>query len=203
MITKKFKFLLITAFAFSVAGFLSQANIEINAQTRFDQAMRKAEVTSGDEFTVTVKTPQGANIYAVRQPSSAMLRAIDKGLSELFSVARKNNYRSRLNHSDYTIFIARPDRRNNRDGAYSPGIAIPNGQYAGSVYDQWGVVYVAGKVISFNPSAFIISDYDREFNQVSDIVRYEGEHIVLYHNDRRRFRETADHSRGGSHPILN
>ena len=33
-------------------------------------------------------------------------------------------------------------------------------------------------------------------------VRFEGEHIVLYQNDRRRYQETADHSRGGGHPIL-
>jgi hypothetical protein len=33
-------------------------------------------------------------------------------------------------------------------------------------------------------------------------VRYEGEHIVLYNNDRRRFQATLDHSQGGGHPIL-
>jgi hypothetical protein len=33
-------------------------------------------------------------------------------------------------------------------------------------------------------------------------VRYEGEHLVLYHNDRRRYQRTFDHSKGGSHPIL-
>ena len=57
-------------------------------------------------------------------------------------------------------------------------------------------------VISNNPMAFIIAEHTREFNKVSDIVRYEGEHLVLYHNDRRKYNETADHSKGGGHPIL-
>ena len=39
-------------------------------------------------------------------------------------------------------------------------------------------------------------------SKVSNVVRYEGEHLVLYHNDRQKYRETADHSRGGGHPIL-
>jgi hypothetical protein len=39
--------------------------------------------------------------------------------------------------------------------------------------------------------------------RITDVVRYEGEHIVLYHNDRRKYRQTADHSKGGGHPILN
>jgi hypothetical protein len=37
---------------------------------------------------------------------------------------------------------------------------------------------------------------------MANVVRYEGEHLILYHNDRRRFQETSDHTRGGAHPIL-
>jgi hypothetical protein len=33
-------------------------------------------------------------------------------------------------------------------------------------------------------------------------VRFEGEHLVLYFNDRALFNRTADHSTGGFHPIL-
>ena len=68
--------------------------------------------------------------------------------------------------------------------------------------DQGGFVYAAGMVISFNPGAFIIAEHTRDLNRVSDVVRFEGEHIVLYQNDRRRYQQTADHSRGGGHPIL-
>jgi hypothetical protein len=162
----------------------------------------KAEQISGDQFNFTAMTPKGAAVYAVNQPSAAMLDAIDTGLTNLFAVALKNGYRRYLNYSDYTIFIARPDRLKDSDGRYSPDIAVGAAQYAGSIYDKGGYIYAAGMVTSFDPGAFLIAEHSKELNRVSDVVRFEGEHIVLYHNDRRRFAATADHSKGGGHPIL-
>jgi len=164
--------------------------------------LNEARRISGDDFTFSVRTPRGASVYGVNKPSPVVLRAIDKGLSDLFAVARKNGYYNRLNYSDYTVFIAKADRTRNADGQYSPDIAIGAAQYAGSIYDKGGYIYAAGMVSSFNPMSFVIAEHTREFNRVSEIVRYEGEHLVLYHNDRRRFQQTADHSRGGGHPIL-
>ncbi|MGD9562444.1 MAG: hypothetical protein AB7F88_09530 [Pyrinomonadaceae bacterium] len=161
-----------------------------------------AERVTGDRFTVRDRTPHGARIYATAQPSKAMLEAIDKGLKDLFAVARKNGYRRRLNYSDYTVFIAKADRQRNADGNYSPDIAVGAAQYAGTDYDKGGYIYAAGMVISNSPAAFVIAEHKRDLSRVSDIVRFEGEHLVLYHNDRRRYSETADHSRGGGHPIL-
>jgi hypothetical protein len=193
---RSFHFALFFAIAVLFAG-------DAAAQTRADRAViKEAERISRDKFTFSVTTPKGARVYAVRKPNARMLAAIDKGLTELFAVARKNNYRKKLNYSDYVIFIAKADRTKNADGAYSPDIAVPTGQYAGSVYDQGGFIYAAGMVIGYNPLAFMIAEHDRDLERVSDVVRYEGEHLVLYHNDRRRYNETADHSRGGGHPIL-
>jgi hypothetical protein len=176
---------------------------DTSAQTRGEQAIkREAERISRDEFSFSTTTPKGARIYAVRKPSAKMLAAIDRGLTDLFAVARKNDYRKRLNYSDYVIFIARADRTKNADGNYSPDIAVPTGQYAGSIYDQGGFIYAAGMVVGYNPLAFMIAEHDGNLRRVSDVVRYEGEHLVLFHNDRRRYNETADHSRGGGHPIL-
>lgn len=176
----------------------------VSAQIPTDRRIfAQAEKFSGDRFTVAVKTPKGARIYAVNQPSSAMLREIDKGLTDLFAVARKNGYGARLNFSDYVIFIAKPDRLKDANGNYSPDLAISSGQYAGSVYDKGGYIYVAGMVLGYNPCAFIIGEHQQNLARVSQVVRYEGEHIVLYHNDRRRYQQTADHSQGGGHPILN
>lgn len=173
-------------------------------QSRFDSALvQEAERVSGDRFTVSTTTPNGATVYAVKQPNRATLRAIDDGLSDLFAIARKNNYRSRLNYSDYTIFIARADRTKDSAGNHSPDIAVAANQYAGSVYDQGGYVYAAGMVVAFNPSAFMIAEHERNLQRITEVVRYEGEHIILYHNDRRKYRQTADHSKGGGHPILN
>ena len=165
-------------------------------------ALAKAQQVTGDRFTVRVRTPGGANVYALKQPSKEMLEAIDNGLADLLAVARKNGYRRMLSPSNYTIFIAKADRQKNGDGAYSPDIAIGAAQYAGSVYDQGGYIYAAGMVITNNPLSFAVAEHTKDFNRVRDVVRYEGEHLVLYHNDRQRYMQTRDHSQGGSHPIL-
>ncbi|MEP6705105.1 MAG: hypothetical protein ABJB34_09910 [Acidobacteriota bacterium] len=165
-------------------------------------AISEAQRITGDRFEIATRTQNGANIYSVRRPSPAMMSAIDQGLTNLFAVARKNGYSRRLNYSDYTIFIANADRNRDRSGAYSPDIAVGAAQYAGTGYDQGGYVFAAGMVISFNPMTFVIAEHTRNFGRVSDVVRYEGEHLVLYYNDRRRYSQTADHSQGGGHPIL-
>ena len=177
-------------------GILTQAL----AQNR--RVLSEAQRITGDNFTVSVRTPRGANVIAVAQPGAAMLEAIDKGLTDLFAVARKNGYSRKLAYSDYTVYIGRPDREKNADGNYSPDIAIGAAQYAGTDYDKGGYIYVAGMVIWNEPAAFLIAEHKRDLKRVADIVRYEGEHLVLYHNDRRRYSQTADHSKGGGHPIL-
>jgi hypothetical protein len=173
------------------------------AQSRVNQLLiAEAERISKDNFPVSVETPKGAHVFAVNQPNAKMLNAIEQGLTDLFVVARKNNYFKRLNYSDYTIFIAKPDRTIDDHKQYSPDIAVPSAQYAESVYDHGGFIYAAGMVLAYNPCAFIIAEHEKNLERVSNVVRYEGEHLVLYYNDRRRHDETADHSRGGGHPIL-
>jgi hypothetical protein len=184
-------FLAIIAFGIASDG--------VSAQGR---ALAEAQRITGDRFPVAGRTPNGANIYSVRRPSAAMLSAIDKGLTDLFAVARKNGYSRNLTYSAYTIFIANADRDRNAAGQYSPDIAVGAAQYAGTDYDQGGFIYAAGMVVSFSPMTFVIAEHTKDFNRVSDVVRYEGEHLVLYYNDRRRYSQTADHSKGGGHPIL-
>lgn len=161
-----------------------------------------AERISGDTFEYTTTTPKGAHVYALHRPSAAVLNAIDTGLTDLFAVARKNRYFNRLNYGDYTVFIAKADRTKDSTGAYSPDIAVGAAQYAGSVYDQGGFIYAAGMVISAEPCAFLIAEHTKDMARVSNVVRYEGEHLVLYHNDRQRYFASLDHSKGGGHPIL-
>lgn len=176
---------------------------QASAQTRAERTLiNEARRVTGDDFSFAAQTPKGARVLAVSQPSSKMLNAIDQGLTNLFAVARKNNYQKRLNFSDYTIFIAKADRTVNGEKVYSPDIAIGAAQYAGSVYDQGGFVYAAGMVLGYNPCAFVFAEHTKNFERVSDVVRFEGEHIILYHNDRKLYRRTADHSQGGGHPIL-
>lgn len=162
----------------------------------------KAQQITGDRFSVRTSTPKGATVIAVTRPSRQMMEAIDTGLTELFAVARKNGYSRNLRYSDYTIFIGKADRQADSAGKYSPDIAVGAAQYAGTVYDKGGYIYAAGMVLSYRPSAFVIADHQRDYGRVSDVVRFEGEHIILYFNDRARYEQTKDHSKGGGHPIL-
>ena len=164
--------------------------------------MSMAQQYSGDRFQFEAQTPRGARVYAVSRPRPEALRAIDSGLAELFAIARRHGYGRGLNFSDYTVFIGRADRDRDSAGAYSPDIALGAAQYRGSVYDKGGYVFAAGMVLSMEPGAFLIAEHDRDFQRIANVARYEGEHIILYHNDRRLFQQTYDHSRGGGHPIL-
>lgn len=186
-------FVIITGIAFGTAPAVFSQN---------QRTLIQAQRITGDRFTATARTPRGASVVAVGRPSSAMLSAIDRGLTDLFAAARRSGYRRRLNYRDYTIYIARADRTQNADRQYSPDIAVGAAQYTGSIYDQGGYIYAAGMVVSNEPAAFVIAEHTRDFDRVANVVRYEGEHLVLFHNDRRRYSATADHSRGGGHPIL-
>lgn len=190
---------------FTVLSFVFVISFESNiyAQNRGDRAIvSQAERVSGDKFGIFSESPKGARIYSVTRPSSQMLNAIDTGLNDLFNIAQKNGYSRKLNYSDYTIFIGKADRTKDSQGNYSPDIAVGAAQYAGTDYDQGGYIYAAGMVIGYNPNAFLIAEHTKNLQRVSEVVRYEGEHLVLYHNDRRRYQQTADHSQGGGHPIL-
>jgi hypothetical protein len=162
----------------------------------------RAQQITGDRFSLETSTPNGVTVVAVGTPRREVLDAIDRGFAELFAVARRHGYRNRLNYSDYTVFVARPDRTKDSSGQYSPDIAVAAGQYAGSGYDQGGYIYAAGMVLAYNPSAFIIAEHEHDWQRISNVVRFEGEHLVLYYNDRALYERTADHSRGGGHPIL-
>lgn len=175
----------------------------IQGQSRTDRVLiNEAEKVTQDSFDFFAQTPKGARVFAADKPSPKMLNSIDAGLSDLFEISRRNNYSKRLDYSDYTIFIARADRTKTSDNQYSPDIAIGTAQYAGSIYDKGGYVYAAGMVLAFNPCAFVIAEHTKNFLRVSEVVRFEGEHLVLYHNHRKLYNKTADHSQGGGHPIL-
>jgi len=191
--------------AFSLAVALIALSVQAAGQSYRSTnpaLVSRAEQLTGDRFTVVTTTPLGVTVFARTTPRVDLLSAIDRGFVELFAVAQRHGYRSRLRFDDYTVFIARADRTKDSSGQYSPDIAVPAQQYAGSDYDQGGFIYVAGIVLAFDPGAFVIAEHDRDLGRVSNVVRYEGEHLILYYNDRALYESTADHSRGGGHPIL-
>ena len=185
----------------SLLGFPFQLSARY-AQRTHPRLIARAEQVTGDRFPVTTSTRMGVTVLAVKTPSPEVLAAVDRGFDELFAVARRHGYHNRLNFGDYTVFIARADRTKDSAGQYSPDIAVPAGQYAGGYYDQGGFIYAAGMVLAYNPAAFVFAEHERDFSRISNVVRYEGEHIILYYNDRALYEKTADHSKGGGHPIL-
>jgi hypothetical protein len=162
----------------------------------------RAEQITGDSFPVVTTTPRGVTVFARSAPRVDLLDAIDRGFVDLFAVAARHGYQNRRRFEDYTVFIGRADRVKDSQGQYSPDVAVPAQQYAGTDYDQGGFIYAAGMVLAFNPCAFVIAEHDRDLGRVSNVVRFEGEHLILYYNDRALYEKTADHSRGGGHPIL-
>ncbi len=190
----------------SLVFFFFQTPIQSQSRSsRLQSALiARAQKITGDRFRFFRRSPKGARIYSVKKPTKSMISAIDKGLDDLFAISKQKKYRfrKRLTHSSYSIFIAKADRKKDSRGKYSPDIAVAANQYAGSKYDKGGYIYAAGMVVAFNPCAFVIAEHTKDFKRVSNVVRYEGEHLVLYHNNRRFFNRTADHSKGGGHPIL-
>lgn len=189
------------------AANMKQENRSAQATSYRDRRLvARAESLTGDEFRFAILTPRGVRVFTRtdgERPRAETLRAIDEGLGELFTIARRNGYSARTRYADYTVFIARPDRTRNRDGEYSPDVALPvEGNYAGSIYDQGGFVYAAGLVVAFDPCAFVVAEHEQDFTRVRNVARYEAEHIILYHNDRQRYHATLDHARAGAHPIL-
>jgi hypothetical protein len=182
--------------------FASQIALAQRGRAVDSRLVARAEQITGDRFSIVTSTPNGVTVVALSQPRREVLDAIDRGFTDLFAIAQRHGYRSHLNYADYTVFVARPDRTKDSSGEYSPDIAVAAGQYAGSGYDQGGYIYAAGMVLAFNPSAFIIAEHERDWQRISNVVRFEGEHLVLYYNDPALYQRTADHSRGGSHPIL-
>ena len=180
----------------------SQIALGQRGQAVDSRLVARAQQITGDRFSLVTSTPNGVTVVALTAPRREVLEAIDRGFTDLFAVARRHGYRSHLNFSDYTVFLAHPDRTKDSSGQYSPDIAVAAGQYTGSGYDQGGYIYAAGMVLAFNPSAFIIAEHEHDWQRISNVVRYEGEHLVLYYNDRALYERTADHSRGGGHPIL-
>ena len=107
-----------------IAAFMLLIGTAGDSLAQNQRTLAEARRITGDNFTVMARTPKGANVMAVRQPSAAMLSAIDRGLTELFAVSRKNGYSRRLSFPEYTIYIGKADRTKDASGTYSPDIAV-------------------------------------------------------------------------------
>ena len=151
-----------------------------------------------DQRAVTTK---GATVFSRTAVNSQLLPLVDEGLDKLFDVSsRLNNYTTGLNHNQYNVYL------------FPRSFKCENAAFLvsadGSPYDQseWdkdprpGVctLCAAGMMVDPNDYGMLVVD---DVAIMPVIVRYEGEHLILYHNDRERFTATMYHI-GSGHPIM-
>lgn len=148
------------------------------------------------------QTPRGATVYSYENVTPSNLDNIDAGLARLFDIAaRVYGYRNGLNFSDYRIILF---KRSALCTGTAIGFAVRADVYDGSEYDKdprpgVGVVCAAGLSAEFeSPLAVVVQDD----SIIKDATLFEGEHLILYKNDRLKWQETLFHQNGAGHPIL-
>lgn len=156
----------------------------------------------------TLKTQAGATIASARSINPAFGPLVDGGLADLFRIASlpPNNYDvSNLNAGMYRVWMyPRSSHCENPaflvDASYSP--------YEGTEWDKDPspnrcLICAAGMtVMQGNPitgAGMVITD---DIGIMRTIVRYEGEHSLLFYLDIERYAATQYHNSGSGHPIL-
>lgn len=175
------------------------------------------------------KTAKGAEVHSAKKIPAEALTAVDAGLDRLFSIASTppNNYRQCpgddpcfTTHATYTIWTLTRDPR-----CVNPGFTElvysapwPDGYdetYTDSSDNHWDKDPTAGRTllcvagfmalkgggngVPGSPGMGVVDD----LAQLPTIVRYEGEHNLLFQVDRDRYAATQYHyGANGGHPIL-
>lgn len=147
------------------------------------------------------RTPNGTTVYSFETVTPQNLQNIDEGLARVFDISsRVYGYQNGLNFSDYKIVLF---KRSALCTGTAVGFAVRADNYDGSEYDKdprpgYGVVCAAGLSAEFEqPLAVVVQDD----SMIALATRFEGEHLILYKNDRQKWGETVTHSTGG-HPLL-
>lgn len=157
-------------------------------------------------ITNKTTTSQGVKVWiedGAQPPSEA---AIHLGLENCFEKARCKGYTAALSPSDYTIAVLKAAEERSSDGM--PALAIPAGEYAGTIYDKGGYILIAGQMLQADyedGNIIAIPEHSRaaaELTHLALIVDFEAEHIILAYNDGDEFERTKFHGGGISHPII-
>lgn len=131
-------------------------------------------------------SPKGVLVASVNPiPAEAkddVLARVDEGIDLLFQSTAQFNYAQKRNHTDYIVVMMPPMSRSMEGNC--PTLNLKNG------------TKIAGTVVSLTPNLieppFILiaenfneSKFCNEF--MRNAVRYEGEHITAFYNDRGVF----------------
>jgi len=149
-----------------------------------------------------LKTPQGASVFAQRAINTELLPLVDAGIERLNQIASAapNNYSNLAPPSAYKVYLFPRSPR-----CENPAFLIETdgGSYDGSEWDkntERGKVALcaAGMTVADDYSILVVDDAAT----MPTIVRYEGEHLALFHVDRERYEATKFHTAMSFHPIL-
>lgn len=148
-------------------------------------------------------SPRGVTVRSSSPIEKDLLPIIDAQLESLFRIAEVKGYRSFDVHPSYGIRIEPRDARCD-EISFMITREVPAGtQYDGTEFDNdprpgFVAVCAAGQ---FQQSDGLIRVTAAGIRS-SAIVRYEGEHKLLYQVDRQLYEATKIHGTGEGHPIL-
>lgn len=137
--------------------------------------------------------------------------AIEEGLNEVFNRARLRNYSAPLTLPEYTVAIMGNSERAPESGIWC--YRLPAGAYAGTPWDLGGYILAAGATVFYsldNPSegnVMAIPDHKQthtpeDLANLSRVVAYEAEHIILRHSDFPLWQATKVHTPTTGHPLF-
>lgn len=148
----------------------------------------------------SAQTPKGVTVRSASAIQPDVLVIIDRQLDDLFRIAAAKGYTGFARHPNYGIRLV---PRDPRCDAISFLIIRPGTNYDGSEYDKdprpgFVSLCAAGR---FTPEDGMIH-VTAEGVATSQIVRYEGEHKLLYQVNGLLYEQTKVHGQGQGHPIL-
>lgn len=148
-------------------------------------------------------TPQGASVFSRTAINAELLPHIDAGITRLneIATAEPNNYDNLAEPSEYKVYLFPRSPR-----CENPAFLIETngGFYDGGEFDKdprtgFVAICAVGLVTGTSDYSMLVVD---DAGVMSQIVRHEGEHILLWHADHPRFLATMYHDATNYHPIL-
>lgn len=147
-----------------------------------------------------IQTPKGASVGGYTMPEGVILQRADEGLTELFRLSRQYDYTYGLYYGFWQVWLFETSTK-----CIAPGFTV---RADGSPWDNLpppndfdkdprpGKVLLCVAGMTVGDSAMLVANHE---SHMANIVRFEGEHLVLLHNDRPKYEATAGVH---AHPLI-
>lgn len=128
----------------------------------------------------TYETVKGASVRTVSklEDEEVFLRAIDRGLTDVFNRTKDRGYTKYQTHSEFSI-VCNPPTYFTQAESY-PALTMKNG------------MTIAGTVVQLipfllEPPFILIAENEKFLDYLGDAVAAEAEHIIAFYNDKAVF----------------